>query len=299
LARSSKEKRPVLVDLVQTTTADGVRLDGMLQTPTGRPALALDGVCLVHGTGGNFYSSTLFDAVGERFLALGCAVLHVNTRGHDGISNAVTTRGGRRLGAAYEVVDDCRHDLAAWTDWLRDRVGPRLGLVGHSLGAVKCLYALAQTAPPAVGCIIAVSPPRLSYSWFCTTAKAEAFLQTFNLARQHVERGQPDVLLDVKFPLPFAITAAGYVEKYGPDERYNYLRLLPAVKCPTLVTLGSIEVRDNAAFQGAPEALRELSIKQPNLQTVLIEGADHFYSGARPQVVAAIESWLRATQGIR
>jgi pimeloyl-ACP methyl ester carboxylesterase len=289
----------VLVDLVQTTTADGVRLDGMLQTPTGKSVLPLDAVCLVHGTGGNFYSSTLFDAVGERFLALGCAVLRVNTRGHDGISNAVTARGGRRLGAAYEVVDDCRHDLAAWVEWLRERIGPRVGLVGHSLGAVKCLYALAQTAPPSTVCVVAVSPPCLSYSWFCTTAKRDEFLQTYNLAQQHLDGGRPDVLLDVKFPLPFAITAAGYVEKYGPDERYNYLRLLPAVKCPTLVTLGSIEVRDNAAFQGAPEALQELSAKQPNLQTVLIEGADHFYSGVRPQVVAALESWLRATLGIR
>jgi alpha-beta hydrolase superfamily lysophospholipase len=286
----------VLVDLVQTTTADGVRLDGMLQTPTGKSVLPVDAACLIHGTGGNFYSSSLFDALGERFLALGCAILRINTRGHDGISNAVTARGGRRLGAAYEVVDDCRHDLAAWADWLRARVGPRVGLVGHSLGAVKCLYALAQTAPPPAHCVIAVSPPRLSYSWFCSTAKAEEFLQTFDLAQQHVERGQPDVLVEVKFPLPFAITAAGYLEKYGPDERYNYLRLLPSVKCPTLVTLGSIEVSDNAAFQGAPEALQERAAKQPNLQTALIDGADHFYSAARPQLIAAVEAWLRSAR---
>ena len=30
--------------------------------------------------------------------------------------------------------------------------------------------------------------------------------------------------LEVKLPLTYVITAAGYVEKYGPDERYNYLR---------------------------------------------------------------------------
>lgn len=290
----------MLVDLVQTTTADGIRLDGMLQTPTtGQAALPLDGVCLVHGTGGNFYSSTLFDAFSERFLALGCAVLRINTRGHDGISTATTARGGRRLGAAYEVVDDCRHDIAAWLEWLRQRVGPRAGLVGHSLGAVKCLYALAQDPTlPAAG-VVAVSPPRLSYSWFCSTAKAEEFLQTYHQAQQQIDRGRPDALLDAKFPLPFVITAAGYVEKYGPDERYNYLRLLPVVKCPTLVTLGSIEVRDNAAFQAAPEALQERSAKQANLQTASIEGADHFYSGVRAQVVAAAETWLRSALAIR
>ena len=159
------------VDLVQVTTRDGLRLDGMLQAPAAgaAPALAVDGFCLVHGTGGNFYSSTLFDAVGERLLQLGCAVLRVNTRGHDGISTAQTAKGGRRLGAAYEVVDDCRHDLAAWVDWLRQQAGPRVGLIGHSLGAVKCLYALAQEPQIGVACIVGVSPPRLSYSWFCTS----------------------------------------------------------------------------------------------------------------------------------
>ena len=44
------------VDLVQTTTRDGVRLDGMLQMPTqAAKAWPVDSICFVHGTGGNFY----------------------------------------------------------------------------------------------------------------------------------------------------------------------------------------------------------------------------------------------------
>ena len=154
----------MLVDLIHITTRDGVRLDGMLQLPTTDPsAWPVDAVCMVHGTGGNFYASTLFDTVAERCLERGCAVLRINTRGHDGISNAVTSKGGRRLGAAYEVVDDCRHDLAACIDWLKTNVGPRVGLIGHSLGAVKCLYALAHEPALDVACIVGISPPRLSY----------------------------------------------------------------------------------------------------------------------------------------
>src|SRR5260370_35870942 len=102
----------------------------------------------------------MFDALAEHFLARGCGVLRVNTRGHDGISTAVTPQGGRRLGAAYEAVDDCRHDLAAWVDWLRPRAArpraARVGLVGHSLRAVKCLYAPASPPAPAVA---ALGPP--------------------------------------------------------------------------------------------------------------------------------------------
>ena len=56
----------------------------MLQTPAAnRHVWPVDGLCFIHGTGGNFYASTLFDAIGERCLKQGCAVLRVNTRGHD------------------------------------------------------------------------------------------------------------------------------------------------------------------------------------------------------------------------
>ena len=280
------------VDLVQVTTRDGVRLDGMLQLPSTPPQVGLDGVCMIHGTGGNFYSSSLFDAFGARLLERGCAVLRVNTRGHDGVSTAVTTRGGRRLGAAYEVVDDCRHDLTAWLDFLRQRTGPRVGLLGHSLGAVKSIYATAHESALQPTALIAVSPPRLAYSWFCSGPAAAEFLAVYQEAQQYVEQGRPGALLDVKFPLPFVITAAGYVEKYGPDERYAYLPLLRGLRCPVLLTFGALEVANNPAFQDAPAAVAELQAKRANLALEVIDGADHFYSGVRAAVVAAVDRWL-------
>ena len=283
----------MLVNLVQTTTTDGIRLDGVFQAPAKPHAAGLDvdGWCLVHGTGGNFYSSTLLEACAERLLDLGCSVLRINTRGHDGISTAATSgRGGVRLGAAYEVVDDGRRDLAAWVDWLRQRAGARLGLMGHSLGAVKCLYALAQQ-PDLATRVVALSPPRLSYAWFCSSPESTQFLEHYHQAERLVQDGQPHALLEVRLPLPFVITAAGYVEKYGPEERYNYLRFLSAVRCPMLVTLGSVEVQNNMAFRGAAEALAE--VRHEQLAVDIIAGADHFYSGTRTELLARFEAWLR------
>lgn len=291
----------MLIDLVQTTTRDGVRLDGSYQNPTvsGATRVPLDAVCLIHGTGGNFYGSTLFDDLGGRLLELGCGVLRVNTRGHDGISTAVTNRGGRRLGAAYEVVDDCRHDVAAWVDWLRQRVGARIGLIGHSLGAVKCLYALAHEPSLDASCVVALSPPRLSYSWFCTSPEGPQFLETYAAAERLVEQGQPAGLLDIRLPLPFVITAAGYVEKYGPDERYNYLRFLNGVRTPTLVTLGSLEVENNMAFRGAAEELQAMRDRHGQLTVQTVAGADHFYSGTRTELIASVENWLSGLSQLR
>jgi fermentation-respiration switch protein FrsA (DUF1100 family) len=108
-----------------------------------------------------------------------------------------------------------------------------------------------------------------------------------------VQKGQSSTLLDVKLPMPYVITAAGFVEKYGPDERYNYLQFLSGVRCPVLVTLGSVEAASNMAFRGAAEALAELGKRHRQLAVATIPGGDHFYTGVRPQLLAHVESWLR------
>jgi len=276
----------MLVDLVHVTTRDGVRLDGVYQAPTRTTSTDVDGVLLVHGTGSNFYGSTLFDSLAECLLTLGVGVLRVNTRGHDLVSTASTPRGGRRFGAAYEIVDDCRHDLAAWIDLLQQRCGSRIGLIGHSLGAVKCLYAMAAEPDPRVVRLVAVSPPRLSHSWFLASDRAAEFRNAYDQAQALVGAGEPEALMEVRIPLPFVVTAAGYVEKYGSDERYNYLKWIDKIACPTLVTFGAIEARDNMAFRDAAAALAGA------VGVVMIDGADHFYTGVREALIGCVISHL-------
>lgn len=280
-----------MLSLVQTTTRDGLRLDGMFQTAAPPlPGRSFDAVMCVHGTGGNFYSSTLFDALAGRLLSLGIAVLRVNTRGHDLMSNAALVKGGgRRLGAAYEVLDDRRYDLAAWIDWLKQQGGTQVGLIGHSSGALKCLYTQAKEPAAIVQSIVAISPPRLSYSWYSQSERASEFRNTFAQAEALIQAGEPGALLDVKLPLPFVVTAAGYVEKYGPDERYDYLKFIDRVRCPVLVTLGEIEVGNNVAFRDAGAEINRVA---PHVRVETIAGADHFYSGVREVLLDTVERWL-------
>jgi len=285
----------VLVELVRATTPDGCTLDGALNRPAAdaTKSLDLDAVVLIHGTGGNFYSSTFFELLATNLARRGVAALRANTRGHDGISTLVTAKGAVRHGAAYEIVDDCRHDLAGWVAWLRQYVGPRIALLGHSLGAVKCLYALTQLPNLGIAAVIAVSPPRLSYSWFCQSEHAAAFLNMYRRAEDMIRQGQPQTLLEVKLPLPFVITAAGYVEKYGPDERYNYLNFLAAVACPTLFLFGGAEIENIMAFQQAPDEVRRMGFEKPNIEVDVVPGADHFYTGLRNQAWQRVDTWLQ------
>lgn len=285
----------MLVDLIRTTTSDGVRLDGALQSPVAdiSSPWKVDAFLLVHGTGANFYSSSLLEAVGSRLVERGSAVLYANTRGHDLLTTGATQAGPRRQGAAVEVVDEGRLDLAAWAAFLGERGYRRLGLIGHSLGAIKGVFLMADEPPPGVECLVAISPARLSHAYFLQSPRGEEFRRIVATAEEHVRAGRGETLMQVEFPLPYLVTAAGYLDKYGPQERYNVLSRVGRLRCPTLCTFGSVEVQSNVAFTGLPEDIEKAVTPGRPVAVHVIAGADHVYSGVRGELIARVESWLQ------
>lgn len=287
----------MIVELVHVAADDGLWLDGALHLPAAdaRREIDIDAVLCLHGTGGNFYSSSLFASLAPRFLKLGAAVLTVNTRGHDLVNTAAGRIDRRLQGAAYEIVDECRLDVAAWAGWLAKRGYRRIAIAGHSLGAVKAIYGLAHDEDRALSAavLLAISPPRLSYSHFCQGPKAVEFQAELATAEQHLCEGRGETLMSVRFPLPYLVSAAGYVDKYGSAERYNILKFAARVACPALYTFGTLEVASNAAFQGLPELLEAQATQGANLKVAAITGADHFYSGLHSELADRLEFWLR------
>lgn len=278
----------MITELVQVVTRDGLRLHGALHQPAGAaPDAPGQVLLLLHGAGGNFYSSGLFTGLISRLVQAGLTVLAVNTRGHD----AVSTAGSRKyFGAAFEVVDDCRHDIAAWVEFLTGRGFGQIALAGHSLGAIKAVYCLAHEPPEPVRRLIAISPPRLSYSRFASSPEAETFLSESAVAEAHVREGRGETVMTVQFPLPYLVSAAGYLDKYGPEERYNVLKFVDQVGCPMLFTFGAIELRRGSAFAGLPEELAARSRR--DLKVAVVAGADHFYSFGLGELAEQIGIWL-------
>ena len=93
------------------------------------------------------------------------------------------------------------------------------------------------------------------------------------------------------------MTARVYVEKYGPDERYDVLKHLPHVRTPLLVTIGGEEGvhpdrADRFGFGGLAEKVAAQAEQQPNLAFELIPGADHQYTHRTDQLWTAVEHWL-------
>lgn len=288
------------VELVRVQTPDGVRLDGGLvpagvQSPSSSPAssLPLDALLLLHGTGSNFYgSSLLVEVAREASSVWGLNVLLANTRGHDIVYAAATADGRRLLGAAYEAMDDCRHDIAAWIDLLAERGMGRIALAGHSLGALKTIYSQAVEPRAEVKCVICLSPPRLAYSLFKESPRSSGFLEELARAQQLVDKGRGDALMEVRFPIPYVVTAASYVDKYGPGEHYDLLKFVARVPQPLLFTYGSSEL-GGMAFRGVPEQVEAVGQAGGNVQVAVVAGADHNYSGTRGELLVRVSRWLR------
>jgi len=287
------------MQLVDTWTADGLRLHGAFSEPASDSleASSIDALVLLSGVGSNFYGSSLMATLADAACQAGVAALRVNTRGHDMISTAQTRDGGRLVGAAYEIVDDCRFDLPAWIDLLVERGYRRIGLLGHSLGALKVLYSQAKQPHAAVSRLIAVSPPRLSHDAFLLGPQFHEFRASFRRATELTAAGQADELFKATFPFPLVMSAATYLDKYGPESRYDLTKFAADVAVPTCLTFGEVELQSGGiAFAGLDERVGELDWKSPPVVRT-IAGANHFYAGTAAELCSAVLEFLRS-QGL-
>jgi pimeloyl-ACP methyl ester carboxylesterase len=287
------------VDLITIKASDGVQLDGVLRTPASGTALTLpvDIVIMHHGVGGNFYRDSFQDLLAPKFLERGCAVLRVNNRGHDLAYNAPPPH--RRLGAAFENVDECRLDWKAWLDFAAERGFKNICVWGHSLGAVKNIYYLAKEDDSRIARAISTSPPRFSYSAYQSHRDGKMFDASAKEAQALIDAKKPDAVMAIEIPTSAIMTPKTFFDKYGPEERFDILTLLPTIQgkgaTPLLVTVGALEGQpknpDRFAFEGLGERIN--AMKAGNLAYALIDGADHSYTGVTDKLWAAMEAWLK------
>jgi pimeloyl-ACP methyl ester carboxylesterase len=262
--------------LCRATTADGLFLDGSLG---GVDSSGTDTVfLLVHGTMSNFYAPGPLEHFVTQADLAGFASLRINTRGHDGMCSVSGPGGSVRGGATNETVSDCSLDIAAWIEFLIDRGYSRIILVGHSMGGVKSVFSQVYAPYAEVTGIVCLSPPRFAHEHWISHPDADPFRESFDRAVQLVCDGRSDELMPCRQPLPFLATAGAFVEKYGPDDRYDVVTLLPQVNCPALVIVGSRTVRSSPAFDSLPDEIHGLTDRGYAVTLQMIDGEDMTYS---------------------
>lgn len=280
----------MLGTLVQTLTSDGVRLHGFLS----EPASFRHAWIFVHGVNSNFYSSSLILELGRLLADDDTAVLLANSRGHDILSFNSGPK-PMRLGSQIESISNCQLDLDAWIHFLSQRGIESVSLLGHSLGAIKCI--LWSKNNMHLRALVAVSPPRLNTNLLLSDPlRGAVFLEHLSEANENCAGGNPDFVMKVRFPIPMWICAASYKDKYGSGDKYDYLAMANELAVPTLWTFGEYEVESGSAnFKDADVELKKrLAVHFNGLEkhtVCVISNADHNYRDAVTQLADSIRKW--------
>ncbi len=277
--------------LVECLTEDSLRLHGFLQVPEGKSLETTTLWILVHGVASNFYGASLLASIAERLVQLGHAALRINTRGHDPVSYLSGPVGIHRGGAAYETIGEATLDLEAWVGYAHSLRVARVGMLGHSLGAVKSVCYLKEKSSQ-VDRLVAISPPRLNLNAFEMESET-GFALSMEEAMQAVESGQPEKLLKVRYPFPMLVSASTYVDKYGSRGSYDVMELAPKVVVPSLWVYGGMEVQERkVSFLQADEKMREIAMKGNRMTVVTIPNGDHNYTRVRPELLEQLGQWV-------
>ena len=289
----------MIVDLITLTSEDGINLDGAVFEPSAgaSPQGPVDAVLLIHGSGGNFYR-TATKAMAEDLRNRGYACLALNTKGHDTVWSPQGS--GEYYGNALEILDNSRLDLKAGIDCLWEKGYRSIGLLGHSMGAVKVGYYAATQGDDRIVTVVPISPVRLSYSYYMESEDAEEFQGIIQRADQMEAEDRAQELMEVRFPIAQMFSAASYLDKHGPAERYNLVNLAAKIKIPMLVMGGELET--HTRLRDCPQDMVTAAVSSPRAEYVIIPGGNHSLLNSMEQASATVLDWLgslaRAKAGV-
>jgi len=281
----------MLVELVSLLNDDGLRLDGAFYPPTEDADRAgpVDAVLLIHGSRGNFYDGAT-KSMAEDLSTQGYACLPLNTNAHD---TAWYNPGSREFkGNAFEVLADTCIDLRAGIDHLTERGYRSIGLLGHSMGAVRAAYYAATEDDGRVTAVVPVSPVRLSYSYFMESEDAEEFAASIEVARRLIARGEPEGVFRVGHPIPQLFSAASFLDKHGPEEKYNLINHAHGIRVPMLTLNGSLET--HSRLRDMAQDLAAAAVNSPKAETLMVEGGEHSLVNRTTEASDAVLKWLAA-----
>jgi pimeloyl-ACP methyl ester carboxylesterase len=265
----------IVTELVEVTTADGVRLAGALWIPATadwkRPALLL-----VHGYAGNYYEA--WPPLAERLAARGFPVLALNMRDHD-----LTPQTSR--------FEDNRLDIEAGVRLLAKRGATHVVLLGQSLGTNRVLFYLAETQDPRVGDLILMAPPGNLLEWNIRTSGRERALAVLAEAEHRVQEGRGRELMLVELgPLGKALYSADHIVSLrGPHSRSDPFQNIARVRVPILILHGTA---DRLAEPAVSLRLQAAATAAQSVQVHLIPGADHVLPRRPSEILPILEPWL-------
>lgn len=258
----------------------GQTLNANLQLADGK-SYGDEFVLLLHGTlthNGRSMYSTLQENLAEE----GVSSLSIN------LSLGLNDRHGEYDCAVPHTHkhSDAIDEIGIWLDWLKAKGADKVTIMGHSRGGNQIAWFAAERDRAQVEKVVVLAPATAEQQ------SAEAYQKSFDKplsvvlakAKKLVDQGKPQQMMkdtDFIYCQKTQVTAEAFVDYYTPKPQFDTPTMVKAPKKPTLVIIGS----EDQVVPELPARIAELG-KVANLETVTIDGADHFFMDFFNQDVA-------------
>jgi pimeloyl-ACP methyl ester carboxylesterase len=271
-------------ELIWIESEDHLRLDGAVIRP-GNAITKPVAVVHVHGFTGRF-SHPAHILVARAMTARGYTSISGTNRGFAFGETTSRLRSGEPvvIGAGWERFHELPYDIGPWITFAMSLGFETVVLLGHSFGGPKVVYYMAERDDPRVSALILASPGR--------TQPLAIASEVIEKAQRMVAEGHGADLLPWGSFRNGTLSAQTLLDTAQSD--VFGLRASDApigkVRQPILAFYGTKETGGGGPTE--LELIRTHATAVPRVDTMMIEDADHFYTGRAPQVGSAIADWL-------
>jgi pimeloyl-ACP methyl ester carboxylesterase len=245
----------------------------------------------------NFYGSPLLEPLATACIERGWAMVSGNNRGHDYVADIAVAGSPatyRRIGNTWEHFPDCVVDIKSWIGACPT---PRVTLMGHSLGASKVAYYMAETADPLVDALVVSGPvdmPRFFQhtdpDYAVRVAEARRMMAT-GRGEERISRATPDGHL---------LSARTYLELFQPGGANDIFdtqhpgreTALARITVPILAMCGE---KDDCVILDPETELamaRQHARRCRRFESAVIPGTGHGYEGREGDAARLVVDWM-------
>ncbi|OQX10912.1 MAG: alpha/beta hydrolase [Thiothrix lacustris] len=235
---------------------------------------AKDGVILLlHGTLAH-NKMEIMQSLSDLLKEKGYNTLNVN------LSYALDKRPSEMLDCTLEHKhqhEDAVAELDTWMNWLKAQGAGKVAVLGHSRGGNQVAWYAAEKDSELLEKVIAVAPA----AWDAAES-AKEYAERYKKPLAGIMTEATQLAGEGKGATIMALPGFVYCENakaaadsvvsyYNDDERKNTPSLLPKIKKPMLIVMGSAD----EVVADLPAKLE--NVKQDNLTVETVDGADHFF----------------------
>lgn len=256
-----------------------------------------------HGMEGNFYENTFISFMAESYTNAGIAFMTYNNRGHDYICDLkmYTSDGVKSIkgGTAFEKIADNAMDVEGAVKYCKSKGYTKIILQGHSSGANKIVYAIAEKKLNVYATILL--SPCDDFGLYTSETSTKEINNYRQLAKRMVAEGKEEEFMPKEAYMGTLISARTYLEcseegsaidVFPYRDKNNPFTYFSKVETPIFVSFGTNGDYLLQKFSYAEELLNSKKAKAAEISFNLIEGAAHNYRDYERELSNKIVDWI-------